>query len=333
MKNEKLVDAIGMIKDEYIEEAHSPKKKFTISFDLSMLTKLAAAAVCILLAVTILPNYFSKASSGGNGSYEYSASASAPNAVYDEEAYSNNAKTDESAGISSSLISNKTEANKKLILTADLEMETQNLDDITSKLSDSIKKHNGYVQSSSIYSRGNYTREYHATIRIPANEYESFLNEIKDSGNTIRYSEHVDDVTDAYTDTQARLSSLRAQYDKVLEFYNKAETIEDLMAVETRLSELQYEIEYLEARIKNYDLLVDYSTLNITISETTVYTPTNTNFFTRLGNSFVNGFHNFADGIGDFIIDLVYNIWTILFFVVIAYIGYRVYKKIRNKRG
>ena len=88
-------DRISPIKDEYIEEAHSPKKKFTISFDLSMLTKLAATAVCILLAVTILPNYFSKASSGGNGSYEYSASASAPNAVYDEEAYSNNAKTEE----------------------------------------------------------------------------------------------------------------------------------------------------------------------------------------------------------------------------------------------
>ena len=91
MKNEKLVDAIGMIKDEYIEEAHSPKKKFTISFDLSMLTKLAAAAVCILLAVTILPNYFSKGASGG--SYNSSAYASEPNAVYDEEAYSNNAKT------------------------------------------------------------------------------------------------------------------------------------------------------------------------------------------------------------------------------------------------
>lgn len=331
MKNDKLVDAIGMIKDEYIEEAHAPKKRFNFRFGWDLVGKLAVVATCLLLAVNVLPNLFHKASNGGS-SYDYNAYSSAPSESYTNEYYSENAKTsDEESGANTSLISNKTDSNQKLILTADMEMETQNLDDITNKLSDAIKKYNGYVQSSSIYTRGNSSRVYTATIRIPANDYASFLEEIKDSGNTIRYSEHVDDVTDSYTDTQARLSSLRAQYDKVLEFYSKAETIEDLMAVETRLSELQYEIEYLEAKIKNYDLLIDYSTLNVTITETTVYTPVNTNFFTRLGNSFVNGFNNFASGIGDFIIDVVYNIWTILLLAVLGFVGYRVYKRIRNR--
>ena len=326
MKVDKLIDAIGMIDDDYIEKAHEKRKVF--SFNKATIMKLATAAVCVLLAVTILPEMFAR--KGGMGSsnstayvseYQYATDATAPAESYKP--------SDEESQYSASDTLKK---DKKLILTGNLNLETQNINDILSKLLSNVDKYGGYVQKSSTYTRGNDTRVYEATIRIPADQYQSFLNDAQGLGNVVSYSQEVEDITDSYTDIEARLNSLKAQEQKVLEFYKSANTIEDLMAVEERLSQIRYEIEYYESTIKNYDLLVAYSTLHITLQETKVYTPTSTSFFTRLANSFKNGFTNFIDNIGDFIIELVYNIWTILLLIAIAYLVYRLYRYFQNRK-
>ena len=51
-----------------------------------------------------------------------------------------------------------------------------------------------------------------------------------------------------------------------------------------------------------------------------------------MANSFKNGFTNFIDNIGDFIIELVYNIWTILLLIAIAYLVYRLYRYFQNRK-
>ena len=324
MKADKLIDAIGLIDDEYIENAHEKNKLF--SFSKANIIKLATAMVCVLLAITILPKMFSNKGNDSYGStaytneYQYVADESVTNdsykPAYEEETIGNNTLKND----------------KKLILTGNLNLETQNIDDVLNTVLSNVEKFGGYVQKSSTYTRGNDTRIFEATIRIPADQYQNFLNDTESLGNVVSYSQEVEDITDVYTDIEARLNSLKAQEEKVLEFYKSANTIEELMSVEERLSQIRYEIEYYENTIKNYDLLVSYSTLHITIQETKVYTPTSTNFFTRLANSFKNGFSNFIDKIADFIIELAYNIWTILLLIVVAYMIYRLCKYFKNRK-
>ena len=329
MKADKLIDAIGMIDDEYINEAHSSvRKKFSLSWEL--LGKLASAAICLLLIINIFPILFKSANysnSGGSTSYNGADSYEYTTDTYIEP--SQNALVDNEAKTSQL----EKDSNKKLILTANMNLETQDLDDASNKLNNLIEKYNAYFQSNSIYYSGSNTRILNASIRIPADNYSSFIEEVKQIANTTSYSEKTDDVTESYMDIEARLNSLKAQEEKVLEFYDKATTIEDLMAIESRLADLRYEIESYESRIKNYDLLIEYSTLNIYISETKAYTTTSPNFFTRLTNAFINGFNNFIDSVGDFMIEIVYNIWTILLIVLIGFIAYFVYKRFikRNK--
>ena len=327
MKIDKLVDAIGMIDDEYIIEAHD-RKKVKLSFSWDLLGKLAAAGLCLLLLVNIFPVLFKSSENGSASSQDYYYEGSSYNAK-DSYVYSSEMSVDDEDVSDKRVEDNK---DRKLILSAHMNLETQDLDDTNTKLTQLVEKYNGYFQSNSIYSRGSYTRICDANIRIPADNYSMFIEEVKLLGNTISYSETVDDVTAYYMDIEARLNSLKVQEEKVLEFYEKANTIEDLMAVESRLSELRYEIESYEAQIKNYDLLVAYSTLDISISETKQYSPTSPNFFTRLSNAFTNGFSNFIDSIEDVVIDVVYNIWTILLLILIGFIGYRIYKKVRNRR-
>ena len=353
-KSEKLADAIGMIDDRYIEEAHekAKKRRFNIGFNWSTVGKIAAAACALLLVINIFPVLFhsySKNDSAAGSYYAYDAKSEESYYSYDSAAEGMYAPSsasyyaDEEASAPAQSSANgaapdpiETEGNirqnKKLILTANMNMETQDLDALLDKLLPSISQYGGYLQRSSISTR-NSSRYYEAVIRIPADRYDEFISDVKASGNSTYYAQETKDITDAYTDIEARLTSLKAQEAKVLEFYDKAESIDDLMAVEARLSDIRYEIEYYEAQIKNYDLLVAYSTLNLSITETKVYTPVSTSFFDRLARSFVNGWKDFTDGIGDFIIDITYNIWTILLLAGIGYAGFRLYRFFRNRRN
>ena len=338
MKSDKLIDAIGMIDDRYVEEAHShAKKKKAIRFDWSLAGKVLAAACALLLVINILPNFFHSYKSERSDAYYYSngssqtAYDSAP-AAAEESSYAEYATDEEAKEAQRENGNIDIRQNKKLILTSYMTMETQELDDLMEKITALVNRYGGYFQRSSLSNRGNQTRSYDATIRIPAESYGAFLEELRGEGNALYYSEETKDITDTYTDIEARLNSLKAQEAKVLEFYDKAESLEDLMSVEARLSDIRYEIEYYEAQIKNYDLLVAYSTLNLTVSETKVYTPVNTSFFSRLARSFAGGWNSFIEGIGDFIIDLVYNIWTILLLAGLAYVAYVIYRKIRNRK-
>ncbi|MBR4471175.1 MAG: DUF4349 domain-containing protein [Erysipelotrichaceae bacterium] len=354
-KSEKLADAIGMIDDRYIEEAHSKtKKKFKFDFSWATMGKIATAACALLLVINIFPvlfhSYSDKEAASdsyySNSYYSYeakdegylSAPASAGNAYYDgeyamaEEAPMEMEAQETPAPLPGSNSQVDARQNKKLILTSYMNMETQDLDALLETVNPAISKYGGYVQRSSISNRGN-SRYYEAVIRVPAENYTAFLEEVRASGNSTYYSEETKDITDSYTDIQARLTSLKTQEAKVLEFYDKAESIDDLMSIEARLSDIQYEIGYYEAQIKNYDLLVTYSTLNLNVTETKVYTPVSTSFFARLGRSFVNGFKNFIGGIEDFIIDVTYNIWTIILLIALGYGGYRLYRFIRNRKS
>ena len=333
MKNNKLVDAIGMIKDDFVEEAHT-KKKFNLTIPWALIGKLACGLAVVLLVINIIP-FGRKSSNAAGGNYAANPSYEYKSDGYSEYAYDEKAAAGAYAPNSSSDYrsdSTITE-NKKLILTARMNVETKDLDELLGKLNETINKYGAYIQSSTVNSSGNSSRQYDATIRIPSDQYSKFLEELKDSGNVSYYTEETKDVTDSYTDLEARLKSLKAQEEKVLEFYNKAANLEELLQVEDRLSEIRYEIEYIEAQIKNYDLLVAYSTLTLHVSETANYTQTSTSFGERLIRAFKNGFHDFIYTIEDIVLDLAYDIYGIIFVVLLIVLGIFLYKRLRNRKN
>ncbi len=331
MKQDKLIDAIGEIKDEYIEEAHSSAKK-KLQFDWVWARRIALAGLCVLIVATALPRFLGMGGSAKSADAVYEASydsemvGAAPRSEESSYSYAAN----ESKGISGQ--NSVLTQNKKLIVNASMSMETFDLDEVCKKLASDIENVGGYVQSSSIYNYGT-RRTYEATIRIPADKFGGFIEGVKTSGNVTHYNEEVTDVTEAYSDLEARIRSLKAEEETVLEFYKKAESIDELMSVESRLTEIRYEIDSKETMLKNYDLLTSYSTLTITISETKQYTETSESFFTRIGNAFKNGFSNFIHSLEDVLIGITYNIWTIAFLALVTFVAYKVVKAIRNKRN
>lgn len=318
MKSEKIINALGNIDDKYIIEAHGENKKgIRIAFSLRTIGKLAVAGLCLVLTLTILPRYF-LGSSKKEAATETISDGSYNFGIY-EEAKEDDYRVEEDAVVL-----------EKLIVKGQMRVETLKLDELVNTINESLKNSGGYIQSSWI-NNGN-RRYYEATLRIPAEHYSSIIAEIKGNGNCISYEETTDDITSSYYDTEAKLKSLEAEEERVLEFYSEAENVRDLIEVENRLSELRSEIESLKTAMQNYDLLTTYSTLNITIEETKAYSESDESFIQRLGRTFSRGFINFISGVEELVLDIVYNIWTLLATALIFVTAIIAYKKIRNRK-
>lgn len=227
------------------------------------------------------------------------------------------------------------EIENKIIVTGSLDMETKNLEELLEVVTEKIRESEGYVQKSNTSKSYDGRRYYYATIRIPSEKYDSFISNLKGSGNVTNYSYSTEDVTSDYCDIQTRLTTLEAEYDKVLKFYDKAETIDELMSIEQRLTDIQYEMDSLKLRIENYDLLTSYSTLELNITETEILTNTEENFSAKVNNAFVEGLENLKLSIQSLIVLAAYNSWLLVLVLIITsviFVSLKTIKK-KNKRG
>ena len=74
-------------------------------------------------------------------------------------------------------------------------------------------------------------------------------------------------------DTQSRLDAYETEETRLLEILAQAETVEDMITVESRLSEIRYEKEWLTSQLKNWDNQVSYSTVYLHLREVRILTP------------------------------------------------------------
>lgn len=250
-----------------------------------------------------------------NDVYDYAESAE--EAVYEEN------------GTSEEVTVNDT--SRKLIRNVDMRAETENLDELIANLNSRINQYGGYVEYSYIENGstyGNYrsSRSASYTIRIPAEHLDAFLANVSEFSNIVSKNINVTDVTLQYVDVEARKSSLATEQQRLLELMEKAETVEDIITIEERLSEIRYELESAERQLRTYDNQVDYSTVTINIDEVKKYTPVEeTSRLEKIKTGFVTSVSDVFEGILDFgtgfIIALPFIIvWAIVILIIVLII-------------
>lgn len=158
---------------------------------------------------------------------------------------------------------------RKLIRTISLSMETRAFDTLKSRLEETISAFGGYIEWSDLQSpQGeNQYRSYSITARIPTDQLHAFMEKTGELGTITSQSENVEDVTLDYVDKTAYKESLEIEYKRVSELLEKAQDLDQVLALESKLSSLRYEINSYESQLRTYDNLIDYSTVNIQIYE------------------------------------------------------------------
>ncbi|MDO4315833.1 MAG: DUF4349 domain-containing protein [Oscillospiraceae bacterium] len=221
----------------------------------------------------------------------------------------------------------------KMIRTATLSMETTAFDDAVAGLSGLTERLGGYYENSSIWSGGSGYRWADYTVRVPAERYRAFLEQAGGLCHLISSDESQKDVSEVYYDTQGRLKTQQIKLERLQALLAKAERMEDIITIESAISETEQQIDDLSGTLQHYDALVDYATVYISIQE--VYKLSNVeevpdSFASRIGSAFTSGWAAFTDGVEDVAVALAYGWMWVVLLAVIAAAAVRV---LRKRRG
>ncbi len=226
----------------------------------------------------------------------------------------------------------------KVITTVYLSAETLEFDKSLDALYSIIEKAGGYLSSSNIYYGSSYSgtryRNGEFSIRVPKDKINQFRAQIPEVGNITSESTSKEDVTRYYRDTESRMKVLEIKEDRLLGLLERAEKIEDIIALENQLSEVIYEKENLKATLINLDDRVDYSTINLDLREVAKVTSSETietTFMDRVRNAFDNSLYQFIRSAENFAILLIYNGPGLLVLIVILFIFFLIVRKIFKK--
>ena len=228
---------------------------------------------------------------------------------------------------------------EKIIYSADATLETTDFDAAISGVIELVEKNGGWVESSSInganyynISRGNsYNRSAYYVLRIPGDKFQLMMNSLSELGNVPYTHIYTENVTAQYYDTQARLSAYKAQESRLVEMMAIAETVEDVIAIEDKLTDIRYRIDSLQTSLNNWDRRVNYSTLNLGVEEVKEYTPDEKKI--SYGQELLKAFTDAIEGVGEFFKDaLVFVVSAIPALVIIAVLFF-VLRPVLKKSG
>ena len=202
----------------------------------------------------------------------------------------------------------------KKVYTGYMEMQTLDFDKASGDIDALVKELGGYFQQSSVSNRGNSGYRYGSyTIRIPSAQFDTFLQKAGTLCHLVYSSTGTDDVSETYYDTEARLETARIKLERLQALLAKATSMDDIITIESAISETEWDIENLSGTLRRYDALVDYATIDVELSE--VYKLSGqdeavTTFGGRLGQSFVNGLQAVGSALEDFAVWLAYSwVW------------------------
>lgn len=210
--------------------------------------------------------------------------------------------------------------NQKLVRKLWLNGETEDLDALLSQIQQRITELSGYVEAREVSNRSKtaYSRRSATlTVRIPADKLDDFVSHVSENANITSSNETTDDITLSYVATQSRITALETEQTRLLELLAKAETVDDLLRIESRLTDVRTELEKVTSQLRLYDNMVSYGTMYLTLNEVKEYTVTEApeTVWERIGAGFMGSLKN----LGNFFTELfVFMIVALPYLIPIA---------------
>ena len=192
-------------------------------------------------------------------------------------------------------------SDRKLIKTVAINAETEHYDDLIPALDEKIIALGGYVESRET---GSYTRDRRwsrMTVRIPAEQLAGFVAHVGEHANVLSTSEQTQDVTLQYADTEAKITALKTEQNRLLELLAEAQNLGEILEIEARLSDVTYELERYESHKRSYDNRITYATVTLSIQEVRTLTPVEE---PTVWKRISDGFRESLDGVGNGLVNV-----------------------------
>ncbi|AOT72727.1 DUF4349 domain-containing protein [Geosporobacter ferrireducens] len=172
------------------------------------------------------------------------------------------------------LIKSAQQDGRKVIKNANIHIDVVNYDEKFNQIMNTAIAYGGYIENSNTqykYYNVNNPEESlkvgDMLIRVPENQMENILEQIKTLGSVTNYGINGSDITLQYRDTANEVENLKIQEARLREIMGKANTVKDILEVERELSRIRGEINRLTGEIKRWDDLVSLSTVQVSLNE------------------------------------------------------------------
>ncbi|WP_194398159.1 DUF4349 domain-containing protein [Microbacterium atlanticum] len=254
-----------------------------------------AAAAVIVVAAVIAPSVGQLVGVAGGASDQSAVAPAMPGGSEDGTAF--DASSEESRGTSGLAVApdggadsaaGATQADRDIITTATATVTVDDVDAAARSIGNSAVAHGGYVESMSVGRDGSVypvepmdggivgdssypypqpvpTDGAWITVRIPADELAAVVSELDDVGEVTASGINRQDVTEQTVDLEARIDAAQASVDRLIDLMAQAESVADLLAAETALSERQAQLESYQQQLEMLDDQVEMSTLSVTV--------------------------------------------------------------------
>jgi hypothetical protein len=132
------------------------------------------------------------------------------------------------------------------------------------------------------------------TFMVPAAKFDDAIDQLSKLGKV--QNEHIsgNDVSAQYVDLQARLANQEAQRNAMLALLSRAQTVADIIAVQTQLGQITQQIEQLKGQISYIEHNTTYSTVSVSITEAGAPAPTTSKDSWGFASALTDAAHNFV---------------------------------------
>ena len=161
------------------------------------------------------------------------------------------------------------------------------------------------------------------------------MNQAGELCHLTRQESNQEDISQVYYDTEGRLRTQQIKLERLQNLLAKAEDMNDIITIESAISETEWQIDSLSGTLRHYDSKVDYATVNVSLREVYKFSDVATvpaTFGERLGDAFIDGISDFLDGLEDLAVDLAYSWMWWLIVIVIAVVVIRSLRRRVAKR-
>lgn len=331
------------------------------------------AVVCIFAVIFLLTACGRASKDSSSGSYAPAekgfAAAEAESASWDEieesdEEYYKAEETAEAEGAegAGSPLSGKGESgstesgdaadgqssNRKIIYTGNISLQSLEYEKSAESIHGKITKYGGFIESEDTSNDDPYwyyrertgsasqktRRNMNVTARIPADKFDAFMKDLENDGQVISTSVNARNISVKYANHEASRKALEIEQKRLLDMMEKAETVEDMIAVEARLTDVERELNDEKTQLSDMDRDVNFSTVYISLQEVFEYSEqvVEISYGEKLKKAFSRAVSDFVEFWGDLILGIVETFPFLIMFGLIIFAIVKASRRARRRR-
>ena len=225
-------------------------------------------------------------------------------------------------------------SDRKIIKTANMSAETKNFDEFLSIVEGYLSEKGGYIENKEMNNNTDFAgRKCYLTIRIPETELDGLMKKIGENATVTYENIRANDVTDSYNDNERQIKVLETEQQRLLELLKKAESLDDILEIESRLTQIRYELSSYEQQIEEYDDSVSYSTLSLNVSEVERETVAkDDSFFTKVSEGFMTSISDIGHGFTDIAVGFLSITPYLVLIAIVLLVAYFIVKAIIKRK-